>query len=346
MNIFDIMRNATAQAGAQMTQPQGAPPTAPAYSRTDFQPTGQSPIAGMGADPFQMIMQQRKEQFQNLRSPTVRRTAGGDIVDEAAPKGIDWLRDNGGRGQKHSWEQDTSRWAPSNRSPFPRAEQPQVQKSESGVRAMMGPYGGGFSTGVDKAHGTPFQAPPVYNEGMEPSKPDVMLPNEQQNLQSAVQQAYNETLVNPRMSVGEREAQRRMDGIWNQVREGVPMQLPPEQPAAQPQQQPQPQVPEAIPYNTEGPPVLGLQNLNSPLMGGQTYFEDPWGSAQVRGSEAVTSGSPGLLPLAGRTVGMTGASVWDLLRNVLWDRSAGPDTVNAFSNWINPPQPAQAKPNR
>lgn len=36
---------------------------------------------------------------------TRRRTAGGQLEDPLAPTGIDWLKDNGGRGQVNSWDQ-------------------------------------------------------------------------------------------------------------------------------------------------------------------------------------------------------------------------------------------------
>jgi hypothetical protein len=92
--------------------------------------------------------------FQNMRSNILRRNAGGGIVDEAAPSGLDALRNI-----PHSWEQEynnagTIYGRTGSNEPTPANA---ITQRGADVTAMIGPKGGGFST--------PFKS---VTDGLEP----------------------------------------------------------------------------------------------------------------------------------------------------------------------------------
>ena len=105
------------------------------------------------AEQFQPMLDQKQRMFDNLRSPMVRRGAGGELVDESDPTGIDWLKANGS-GQQ-SWEQSSGLQFDPNAVAQVQQQQQfpgQVIDSDRG-RTVQGKYGSGFATNADT---TPF----------------------------------------------------------------------------------------------------------------------------------------------------------------------------------------------
>lgn len=311
-------------------------------------------------DPLEMILGNKNQVLQNLRSPMVRRSAGGRVVDENEPEGLDWLEQNGpGRsGQPvHSWEQDTSGWVPPPQSqggynPFEPAPA-QMTKSASGVRAMQGPYGGGFSTGVDEPLIGEFEAPSPYREAAgapyDPFNPteEPMMQDEQAANSANIMNAYNETLTNPRQSpaAGQVARSRALDRTTQGVRSGAmpvgaglgfanPADAGPVDPAAQ-------QGSVTMPTQSEG------KNAYTPFDGGPAlpgqsslpddvgYFDKSNELLDTAGVQAVVGDRPGILPMAGRAIGAAGATGWDAIANLLWRSGASTtETTDAYLNWL------------
>lgn len=347
---FDFLKNVASNVAQSFVPPQQKQQTM----------TGQMPqrqLDGQPVDPFQLIMQQRQNLFENIRSPMVRRTVGGDIIDESAPTGIDWLRNNGGRGQKHSWETDTSRWAPSPQTgPQPQTNAFDVVRGAGGETAGRGQYGAGVFNpqgSNDLANVTQVG----MDAGASPTGPFLL--NEQAALSGLTQDAYNNALMNPQAPQVQQAATQSAPAPKAAVVNNSPFA---QVPASTPM------TPPVYPMNNQimGPPApaatmpqVGSNNLDlatqsvlkqmgmtsegqapgpwqesSPLYQGSNM--DKFASAGVRAGDAVQSGNPGFLPFVGRSAALGGATVWDILANLLWDPTRGPQALNATTNWINP----------
>lgn len=117
---------------------------------------------GLGPDLFEDLGNPRKTNNPNARpvgqggldpslrriveqnTGTTRRTMGGQLEDPLAPTGIDWLRDNGGRGQVNSWNQP---------------QYPSVNQSAGDRRAMADIFDAGSRQTVYDGRGTTIRSP-------------------------------------------------------------------------------------------------------------------------------------------------------------------------------------------
>lgn len=163
-------------------------------------PTQRIEANGQAPSPLDLFFQQRGEQFNNMRSPMVRRDISGRIVDENAPSGLDALRP-----LAPSWEtvnqpgQNANQWNPF--GGLPQEQNYQVRESANGNRAIQTPYGGGSYSptgnlpGVGRPDNEQFETRRLANGSSElvaPMTPEQRAMNAQQ-----IQQAFNDTYMNP-----------------------------------------------------------------------------------------------------------------------------------------------------
>lgn len=190
---------------------------------TSASPSAKKPRKPRAAQrsPFEAMAQARQQMFTNLRSPTVRRTASGGIVDENRPEGLDWLKANNRTGGQ-SWETTAApppmpsqqelaavgmQYGPGGElMPVPAG--PKI--AAGGGRAMMGQYGGGFSVPQGGDGGFNLQ-PSMRSPDFNPQSPSyVSTPqdagsagtgpffnDEKALLAQNIQSAYNQTMTNP-----------------------------------------------------------------------------------------------------------------------------------------------------
>lgn len=332
-------------------------------------PTGQRPglhphgsRTGSERDPLELILGNKRDMFQNMRSPLVRRTMSGNVRDETAPEGLDWLEANGPERRglaRQSWDQPK----PPSYSPFPsRAElasvgmeqgadgtlraAPDIRRSESGVTSIMGPYGGGYSTGGLTPYGNPFQGEQeVFRDGYQPSDPtqEPLMNDEQGRLASNIEAAYNEGVANPRQTVGQREVAKRTDAAFESARRGEtarpqynPFRASANRANGAVQVQPEQAPIEPRPVPSQPPGVNGYTPFEttptletSPLYNPEAVEAD---LADRRG-DAILGDSPGILPWLGRQGAMNAARTWDALRNTLW-MPGGPQSQESMIDWL------------
>jgi hypothetical protein len=349
MNLFDLIQGAANQSGL-LPPPQSGrnPGLHPHGSRTRSE-----------IDPLQMILQNKQQTLQNVRSPMVRRSAGGRVVDENEPEGLDWLEANGPErsGQPvHSWDQPKYSPFAGPQQGAPTQPEAQMTQSASGVRAMKGDYGGGFSQGVDAPLVGEFAPPSPYREiAGQPYNPldptsEPMMVDEQAANAANIQSAYNETQLNPRQGPAGQQAARSqaLARTTDAVKSG--MMTPgrglqggetnvygQDAPA---EQQGSVTMPTVAPSNPPGvnsytPFTQSNQDVmaNSPLYQGGYFDQADEMSALTE--EAVLGDSPGLLPAVGRGAAVTGGALYDMLANMLWRKGPNTtDTQRGVINWL------------
>jgi hypothetical protein len=141
-----------------------------------------TPVGQRGLDPS---LRRIVEQNMGLR----RRTMGGQLEDPLAPTGIDWLRDNGGRGQTNSWNQP---------------QYPSVNQSGADRRALADILDAGSRQTVYDGRGTTIRS--QYGTGTNvpmardiPEEGTQRLPNaESAALAASLSSIFNEQASTPR----------------------------------------------------------------------------------------------------------------------------------------------------
>lgn len=274
---------------------------------------------------------------------TTRRTMGGQLEDPLAPQGIDWLRDNGGRGQQNSWDQpmaqrnNTSALASRQAADMFRADREQSTFNQNGNRTMQTPYG--MASNVPMQRNIPeegsqrlpmqegaqlaammsqmFNAggsqPPMTAEPYGPPSSAIdIFARDTSNpvLEAARNQAMAEAL-------GRVPAGTKVDASSQWLRPETTVQQPSNPVAPMAASTARPGV---LPPNTPGQP--------------KGFFDDA-AEMSLQTQDAVLGDRPGLLPMLGRTGAVTGGAIWDLLGNAMW-RSGDPSsqTQQSIINWL------------
>lgn len=271
---------------------------------------------------LQQMQQGRNQMFQNMRSPMVRRTMGGRVIDENEPEGLDALRDI-----PHSWEQTYNNTGHGGygRVGVDTADRPagDIRHGMNGLTAMKSPFGGGFS-GPKEFHGDVE----TYGGNDEMSKVPTFAsrPQHDQNIDQMFNMAslFPEDVSSSPMVQNykkqidqERLQQGRPNANAFELHNERPVEMSPQESASlrgvppggvPPGYTPFTPTPASAPPQASGfgPTPTSAQAPISPF---------DYDALQARSGEVMTGDDPGLLTLLGRTGMMTGASLIDWLMN-------------------------------
>ncbi len=281
------------------------------------------------------IFRNRQQTMQNLRSPMVRRNMSGQVVDENAPTGLDWLAANGPnrpdplQGQ-HSWDQNIGSSFDPNEFAMKKLmmEQQGPQMLENGQQFLNTPYGQGMTGGprnIDAPTG-PFLADERAGIQQDLSIKDSM-PRQQQLKQPTVAPKSNaEKLYEKEKAVAAKPKPSPVEAAAKFKSQGIA-----DRELARRQGKIQS---EGLPEDYYTNPSSPFQKtLDAPSPFRQQSNLSPEQNMSLQAKEAIEGDRPGFIPKTGRLLKAGAAMNWDMLMNLLMRSNAdqGYPTTNSVT---------------